>query len=441
MRRPRRNPPLSVILNGRLVGEIAMASSGAVSFQYDQTWLDWEYALPVSRSLPLREQAHIGAPVIAYLENLLPDNQTIRDRVAARVGAAGTDAYHMLEKTGRDCVGALQFVVDYDGAGSVGQIEGEKLSDTQISDMLKNLATAPLGITEKDDFRISIAGAQEKTALLYRDGAWLRPFGMTPTTHILKTRLGVLPNGVNLSDSVENEFFCMNFCRAMGADVANVAIHDFDDTRALLIERFDRQWTKTGKLIRLPQEDFCQALAYPPSQKYQADGGPDIKACTGLLAGSNRPTEDQLAFFRAQILFWILAATDGHAKNFSLFLRPGTGFVMTPLYDILSAQKACDEGQIRHGQFRLAMSVGTKNHYRIDEVVPRHFLQSAKVAGLGMPLVTQLLEEIYARIPIAIDETLSLLPTDFPADLADALVNGIKVRHRVLGFVNSGHMT
>ena len=259
MRASRRNPPLTVLLNGRLVGVIQMASSGAISFQYDTSWLGWQHALPISRSLPLTEQAHKGAPVIAYLENLLPDNQAIRERVAAKVHASSTDAYHMLEKIGRDCVGALQFIVDYDGSAPTGALEGDPLTDRQISDMLKNLASAPLGIEEDDDFRISIAGAQEKSALLYKDGQWIRPKGMTPTTHILKTQLGVLPNGVNLSDSVENEFFCMRFCKEMGSDVAHVEIVDFEDTRALSIKRFDRQWTKKGTLLRLPQEDFCQA--------------------------------------------------------------------------------------------------------------------------------------------------------------------------------------
>jgi serine/threonine-protein kinase HipA len=429
----RRNPPLTVILNGRLVGEIRMATSGAISFSYAAEWLAWEHAMPISRSLPLAEQPHKGAPVIAYLENLLPDNQAIRERVAAKVNAAGTDAFHMLEKIGRDCVGALQFLNNYDGAAPTQEIEGDKLSDSSISKMLKNLASAPLGIEEDEDFRISIAGAQEKSALLFMNGEWLRPKGMTPTTHILKTQLGVLPNGINLSDSVENEFFCMRFCKEMGANIAHVEIHDFEDTRALAIERFDRRWTKKEKLIRLPQEDFCQALAVPPSQKYQSDGGPSIKDGIKLLQGSNTPTDDQMAFFRAQILFWLLAATDGHAKNFSLFLRPGNSFVMTPLYDILSAQKALDEGQVRHGQMKLAMSVGDKNHYRVDRVAPRHFMQSAKSAGFGVPLVERLLHEVHERVPAAIEATLNQLPSDFPEALASSIISGVEARHRLLG--------
>ncbi len=121
--------------------------------------------------------------------------------------------------------------------------------------------------------------------------------------------------------------------------------------------RFDRRWANDGRLIRLPQEDFCQALTFPPSQKYQIDGGPRIKESVGLLAGSDDgPEADQRAFLRTQVLFWLLRATDGHAKNFSVALPPG-GFRMTPRYDVLSAQKAVDDGQFRQNQMRLAMAV------------------------------------------------------------------------------------
>ena len=220
---------------------------------------------------------------------------------------------------------------------------------------LRNLASAPLGL-DADEFRISIVGAQEKTALLRYDGAWIRPSGFNPTTHILKTQLGVLPAGIDLSDSVENEYFCMSFCRVMGMEVAEIAIADFEDVRSLVVTRFDRRWAKNGRLIRLPQEDFCQALTFPPSQKYQLDSGPRIKEGVGLLAGSDDPEAGQRAFFRTQVLFWLFGATDRHAKNFSVALRPG-GVRMTPLYDVLGAQKAVDDGQFRQNRMRLAMAV------------------------------------------------------------------------------------
>ncbi|WP_171096749.1 MULTISPECIES: type II toxin-antitoxin system HipA family toxin [unclassified Ruegeria] len=427
MARHRRSGTMRVLLNGRLVGILRLSGSGAISFAYDQDWLSWEHAMPISLSLPLREEAHQGGPVIAYLENLLPDNQAIRERVAARVRAGGTDAWHMLEKIGRDCVGALQFVSGE--MPEVGALEGEPVSEAQIADMLRSLASAPLGLDADDDFRISIAGAQEKTALLRYDGAWIRPSGLTPTTHILKTQLGVLPAGIDLSDSVENEYFCMSFCRVMGMEVAEVEIADFEDVRSLVVTRFDRRWAKDGRLIRLPQEDFCQALTVPPSQKYQMDGGPGITEGVGLLAGSDDPGADQRAFFRTQVLFWLLGATDGHAKNFSIALRPG-GFRMTPLYDVLSAQKAVDDGQIRQNRMRLAMEID--GHYRINEVVPRHFLQAAKAAGFGVVLADEVLSDIASEIEPALDGTLADLPDRFPMPLAEAIVAGVRRRAAAL---------
>lgn len=421
---------LTVLLNNRPVGQIDMARSGAISFRYAPDWLAWEHTLPVSLSLPLQEQAHQGGPVISYLENLLPDNPAIRERVAAKTGAGGTDAYNLLEKIGRDCVGALQFVVG-DGLSEPKGLEGEPVSDAQVAKVLRNLATAPLGI-EEDDFRISLAGAQEKTALLRKDGDWIRPKGMTATTHILKTQLGVLPNGINLSDSVENEFLCMTFCKAMGLDVAEVVIADFEDVRSLVVTRFDRRWTRDGRLIRLPQEDFCQALGYPPSQKYQVDGGPGIAESMKLLSASDNPNDDRLDFFKAQVVFWLLGATDGHAKNFSIALRPGGGFHMTPLYDVLTAQKAVTDGQIRNNRMRLAMCVGDQNHYRLNEVVKRHFIETAKSVGLGAELAGNAIDRLLERIPAAKEEAERAISADFSSDLLACTWEGLDARALVI---------
>ncbi len=433
-KRPTRPPLLKVLLNGRHVADLRMERSGAISFAYAVEWLGWEHAAPISLSLPLREQAHVGAPVIAYFENLLPDNQMIRDRIAAKVQAPGTDAYSLLAKLGRDCVGALQFVVNDEAQaeGKPGEISAEPLSDDEIAQTLKNLTTSPLGIETDADFRISIAGAQEKTALLRMNGKWFRPNGMTPTSHILKTQLGHLPNGINLADSVENEFFCMRFCAAMGCDVANVEIIDFEDVRALAVERFDRQWTSDGRLLRVPQEDFCQALGVPPSQKYQSDGGPSVVDGLGLLKACDEPLEDQMTFLRAQVIFWLLGATDGHAKNFSIRLGFGGGFKMTPLYDVLSAQKAFDEHQFKHSHYRRAMALGTSRTSRLDQIVARHIFETGKLGGLGEILIQRMLKNVLAMVPKALEATSSELPEGFPNELVEAIIDGVSNRAGVL---------
>ncbi len=124
MARQRTRIPLNVFLNGHRVGRLQRQASGAIDFAYDRDWLDWEHALPVSVSLPLREDRYIGHPVIAVFDNLLPDSDQIRRRLAERVGAAGDDAYSLLAAVGRDCVGALQFLPDGEEPGSVGGLSG-----------------------------------------------------------------------------------------------------------------------------------------------------------------------------------------------------------------------------------------------------------------------------------------------------------------------------
>ena len=190
MTRRRVHAPLNVFLNSRIVGTLRRESTGAIDFQYAKDWLAWENTFPISLSLPLREDRYIGAPVINVFDNLLPDSDAIRKRVAERVGAGGTDAYSLLAALGHDCVGALQFLPDGADPGKAGASDGKPVTEDDIADIINNLAAAPLGMGEDEDFRISIAGAQEKTALLRKDGHWFKPAGTSATTHIQKIAPG-----------------------------------------------------------------------------------------------------------------------------------------------------------------------------------------------------------------------------------------------------------
>ncbi len=439
MARRRTHAPLNVFLNGRLVGALRRESTGAIDFRYDPDWLSWDSAFAVSLSLPLREDRYIGAPVINVFDNLLPDSDAIRKRVAERVGKDGTDAYSLLSALGHDCVGALQFLPDDIDPGPTGGTDGQPVDDDGIGDLINNLATAPLGMGEDDDFRISIAGAQEKTALLRRDGQWFKPTGTTATTHILKPQIGQLPNGIDLSNSVENEYLCLKLLKAFGVPVAAAEIADFSERRTLIVERFDRRWTKDERLIRLPQEDCCQALSVPPTRKYQSDGGPGLRQILELLRGSDTPDEDIATFLRANIIFWLLGATDGHAKNFSIFLTPGGRYRMTPLYDVLSAQPSLDAHQIQRKKFKLAMSVGKKRHYALGDVVPRHFEQTADIAGIGAPLVRSLFADLAANVPHQTSAVIDAVPSGFPQEMIDSIAGGIADRiHLIENYLSRG---
>ena len=432
MVRRRARIPLNVFLSSRLVGRLHRQRSGAVEFQYDPSWLHWEHTLPISISLPLREDRYLGDPVMAVFDNLLPDPEPMRRRIAERIGAEGHDAYSLLAKLGRDCVGALQILPEGQEPGPAGRVEGRVVDDVEIAGKIRNLAGAPLGLDADAEFRISIAGAQEKTAFLHLNERWHIPRGTTATTHIMKPQIGVLPNGIDLSRSVENEYLCLKLTAGLGLPSATAEISEFDGERVLVVDRFDRLWTRDNRLLRLPQEDCCQALSVPPSLKYDADGGPGMADILDLLRGSDEPTADQRMFIKAQIVFWLLGATDGHAKNFSIFLMPGGRFRMTPLHDVISAQPAVDAGRLRENGFKLALAVGDNRHYVINTVLPRHFTQTAVREGIPALMIDEICKDLAESAEPAIGAVLGSLPPRFPAELAHSVIDGMRARLRLI---------
>lgn len=435
MARRKAHAPLNVLINNRFVGRLHKEANGAVSFQYDQGWLDWDPAFAISLSLPMRETAYSGEQVVAVFDNLLPDNPNVRRRVAERMGAQGADYFSLLEAIGRDCVGAMQFLPDDVPADVEPYVKGEPVGDDEIEAILASLATAPLGMDKEQEFRISIAGAQEKTALLRHEGQWMRPIGTTPTTHLLKPQLGEIPTAfgpIDMAASVDNEHYCLKLMEVFGLDVAQTEIVTFGERRVLVVERFDRRWRNAKHLLRLPQEDCCQAMGIPSAQKYQNNGGPGMADILTLLQRSDEPQKDQVDFFKSQILFWLIGATDGHGKNFSVFLKPEGRYSLTPFYDVLSAQPAFDKRQIPNNKYKLAMSVGKSRHYRILEVVGRHFVQSGKAAGLGPTLMNKAITDILERAKDAPDKALSLMPGDFAQEVHDSIAASMPARLRLL---------
>jgi serine/threonine-protein kinase HipA len=150
-----------------------------------------------------------------------------------------------------------------------------------------------------------------------------------------------------------------------------------------------------------------------------------------LLKASDEPEADQRTFLKAQIVFWLLGATDGHAKNFSIFLLPGGRFHLTPLYDVMSAQPNVDAGEIRHNRMKLAMAVGDSRHYVIDSIIPRHFLQTAARSGVPAALVQGILDELDSAASHAIDAAVADLPAGFPEEMVASVVEGMRRRLRL----------
>ena len=442
----RRSPARSLALwmNGAYVGAWSLGTNTPDTLQYDPDWTRSEQGRPLSLSLPFKpgNLAHRGPHVRAWFENLLPDSKDIRERMARRYRAGSPDAFDLLSEAGRDCAGALQILpVLPKGTASAGvaPLEADPLTDAQVAALLRATTTPQvLGLAGEDaDLRISIAGAQEKTALLQMDGRWYLPHGATPTTHILKLPLGQIGGmKLDMRNSVENEWLCAQILAGYGLPVAACQPLCFEDLKVLAVERFDRAWWTAPqgdkRLLRLPQEDLCQAKGLPPTAKYEADGGPGIDAIFQVLEGSMTREQDRRVFFQAQVLFWMLCATDGHAKNFSLFIRPGGRFQLTPLYDVLSAYPVLGIGtsKISPHKAKLAMAVRTRNaHWKLKDILRRHWLELGSRHGIitadGRP-AQAVIDDLLAQTPEALAQVRAQLPPGFPAEVADSILAGVQ---------------
>ena len=430
-------------MNGEFVGTWSIHSHAAEKLQYADAWVASPQGRPLSLSLPFTpgNKPHRGDAVRTYFENLLPDSKDIRERVARRFQAGSTDAFALLAEIGRDCAGALQVLPDAAPPDGVDEVRATPLDDAEVAQVLRNtLAPAAVGgrdATDDEDFRVSIAGAQEKTALLRYDDRWCLPHGATPSTHIFKLPLGLVGNlQFDMRDSVENEWLCSEILHAYGLPVARTKALQFEDMKVLAVERFDRRWwtAPDGKrwLIRLPQEDMCQATGTPPHLKYEADGGPGVRAIMKLLATSTDPDGDRRKFFQAQVLFCMLRATDGHAKNFSLFLNAGGSYRLTPLYDVLSAYPVIGTraNQLSPFKARMAMAVRSKNsHWVMRDILRRHWLTMGAEHGVVAPDgrgAEAVVDDLVARTPGVVKTVRALLPAGFPMYVADAILDGLQ---------------
>jgi len=402
---------------------------------YLDEWLTDEQSRPLSLSLPFLpgNAPYQGQVVTNYFDNLLPDNDAIRRRLAQRHQAGGTDAFQLLTKLGRDCVGAIQLLPVDEAPSDVYEINGEALNVEGVAQRLRNTTSAhALGQHDHDqDLRLSIAGTQEKAALLRHDGLWCLPHGSTPTTHIFKLPLGLVGHmQADMRTSVENEWLCSKIMEAYTIPIAQCGIEHFEDQKALVVKRFDRTPSSDGSwIIRLPQEDMCQATGTSPLHKYQSDGGPGIARIMELFLGSDDAGQDRNNFFKTQIIFWVLAATDGHGKNFSIAHRPGGGYRATPIYDVLSAHPVIGTGknQISPHKAKLAMAVrGSTHYYLIEKILRRHWIAQAQQVGLGAAAAEQLIEEVIESTEFVIGEVGNLLPDDFPKDMAEAVFSGMR---------------
>ena len=369
---------LIVYLNGERTGTLKQNDDGLMQFSYNQTWLEKTDSMPLSRSLPLKNEVFSGKKVRAFFAGILPEEQP-RKRIAEILGISDTNDFAMLEKIGGECAGAVSLLPEGVALTDPKNTRQRALSEPELQQLIAELPARPL-MTGMDGLRISLAGAQDKLPVIAHNNRIYLPFGNTPSTHILK------PEPDRFPGLVANEIFCMTLAWAVGLDVPKTEYFSIGKKPCILVQRYDRVTDKIGTTTRLHQEDFCQALGFPPERKYQAEGGPTLSSCILLLRDwSTAPVLDIPSFVNGLIFNVLIGNADAHGKNFSL-LYAGGKRRLSPYYDLVST--VVFPGISKH----LAMKIGgckSVNAFAIDD-----WRRMAKKIDLGWPMIRERMEKI-----------------------------------------------
>lgn len=333
---------LEVVLDGRPAGQLSQNRDGQITFIYSDEYRGDPNATPLSLSMRLTRREHRNDVVVPFLRGLLPDSRFVLDRWASRFGVSANSPFALLAHIGEDVAGAVQFVLPDRLDEVLTTSDLELVSDDYIANRLSVLRQDRAAWVDAGPAgQFSLAGAQSKFAL-YRDpttGQWGLPSGRNATTHIIK------PAIPSLADQDVNEHLCLAAARHIGLLTAESKVMLFGGERAIVLERYDRQF-HDGSVVRIHQEDFCQALSVMPENKYERVSAADISRVPGPgivrmieLMRTVQSPDDALAaaehYIKALAFNWLIYAPDAHAKNYSILLVDSE-VLPSPLYDITS---------------------------------------------------------------------------------------------------------
>ena len=322
----------------QVVATIERNEEGRLRFYHEPKLVKARAGLPmISTSLPVREEPYSQSELLPFFEGLLPEGSA-RERLAVRLRLEPDDVFGFLREIGRDCAGAYSIVPEGTDLEAVRDEGVAWLNKDQLAETVAELVDRPLAVEPKEDIRISLAGAQDKMAVVVDGERIGLPRGTTPSTHIVKpssfARRGRRNQDLAYPALVANEAFCMTLARESGLTVPDVRVIDIAGSPALLISRYDRD-SKDGQVERIHQEDFCQALGVPGRLKYEKDGGPDAGRYLALLNRWSVDVADDVPQLVDRIAFnYLIGNADAHAKNFALLHRDGLR--LAPAYDLLS---------------------------------------------------------------------------------------------------------
>ena len=410
---------LRVLLSETDIGQLTQRPNERYRFEYLDEWRRNPRHIPLSRSMPLQQQRHGTRSITNFMWGLLPDNERTLEEWARRFQVSARNPFALLAAVGEDCPGAVQLAppdVELSGRENVKQLTRKELEARMRA--LRNDPGA--GRLAEDNGQFSLAGAQAKTALYKIKNSWAVPQGRTPTTHIFKPETG------RIRHIASNEHFCLQLARRLDLPAALSVVEMIGDVPVIIVERYDRVRRAQG-VVRVHQEDMCQALGVNPLRKYQSEGGPTIKHIMALLRESANPKADRDRFMRAQALNFVIAGTDAHARNYAIVYAPGGAFRLAPLYDVISDLPYASD----QGGSSLAMAIDGRRV--LKDIIPRHWTALAADVGFDADRAIAHIRDILARAP----EQASALRVEFREQglensTLDRLVRALAARCKAL---------
>lgn len=364
---------LTVRLNRKFTGYLEQNIQGKLSFVYDKN-----AAYPLSLNMPVRSEPYIDKDCRGFFEGLLPEGDNVRQFIGKKYGINYKNEFSLLKAIGYDCAGAVSFT-DYESdpksyRNDFIKIRGKKFTDASLEEYIKGLPLKPL-LTSSDGLRLSLAGAQDKMAVVLIDDIVSLPEKNVPTTYILKSPIE------GIEGSVENEYFCLKTAKAIGLNVCECEIKNTKNINYLLIKRYDREICEDS-VRRIHQEDFCQAKQIISINKYEKEGGISIKDCYSIVESTKTPVINILELTNRIIFNYLIGNMDAHGKNFSL-LYTDNGAELAPVYDVLCTSVYNDLTG------NMAMKIG--GHYEHNIIQPRHWERMAKDVGINYTMLKKMI--------------------------------------------------
>ena len=380
---------LIVYLASEPVGTLDQDASGLLGFRYGAEWMNRPDATPLSRSLPLQSEPFWGKHVRPFFAGILPDEGP-RQQIAAILGISERNDFAMLERIGGECAGAVSLLPEGVPPPALGENRVRELSENELDDIIAELPRRPL-MAGREGLRLSLAGSQAKLPVVIREATIALPLGNTPSTHIIK------PEPERFPGLVATEIFCMTLAKAVGLDVPPVSSRSVGNTPCIVVRRYDRIITADGAVARVHQEDFCQALGFPPELKYQQEGGPLIRDCISLLREWSTVAALDIRDFIDGLIFNVLIGNaDAHGKNYSILYRKGERR-LAPFYDLVCTLAWPELSKTP------AMKIGQSES--IEIITPAHWQKMAQETRVGWPMLRERIVNLCGRAIAGLRDT------------------------------------